>query len=55
MEHLAYLDAGAGSLFFQAVLGSALAASLFLKNIFKNAIGKLRYSFSRKSLSDAED
>jgi hypothetical protein len=45
--HFAYIDPGAGSLFFQALLGSLLAGSLMFRRLLSKMGTNLRKVFSR--------
>jgi hypothetical protein len=45
--HFAYIDPGAGSLFFQALLGSLLAGSLIFRRMLSKMGMNLRKAYSR--------
>jgi hypothetical protein len=48
VRFFAYLDPSAGSLFFQAVFGTAVAGGLIMKTAVRNTVGKVKPSFLRK-------
>ena len=55
MELLAYIDAGTGSMFIQAVFGAALAAVVILRSYLRKAFSKVRLAFSsRKEIVNGE-
>lgn len=54
MRIFAYIDAGTGSLFIQAVLGVALASMVFLRNFFRKFFDKIRMVLSRRTAADEE-
>lgn len=54
LHQIAYIDAGTGSLFIQAILGSLLAGVVIMRNYIRKVYSKLRPAFSRQLSSDEE-
>lgn len=54
LHEFAYLDAGTGSLFIQAILGTALASIVVLRTAIRKAFGKLKPAFSRQLANDED-
>lgn len=54
MNHFAYIDAGTGSLFIQAVFGVGLASVVVLRKNVSKAVNKTRLAFSRKEITDED-
>jgi hypothetical protein len=52
MRLFAYLDAGTGSLFVQAIFGVVLAIIVVLRNSFSKILTKVRLVFSRSPATD---
>ena len=54
LQVFAYLDAGTGSLFIQAILGVALAASVVLRGFINRTFYKVKLAFARQTTKDEE-
>lgn len=54
MRIFAYIDAGTGSLFIQAIIGVVLASLVFLRGFFRKFIDKVKAVFSRRTITDEE-
>jgi hypothetical protein len=54
MDLFAYIDPGTGSIFIQAVIGSALALGVVLRSYIKRAFYKLKSGLSRQNSVDEE-
>lgn len=52
LSHLAYLDAGTGSIFIQAVLGFVLAGSVVLRSFIRKALTKFKLPSRQKSVDE---
>jgi hypothetical protein len=55
MSYFAYLDPGTGSLFIQAMIGVALAATVTFRSVLAKALLKIRTVFVRKSIVSDEE
>lgn len=54
MRIFAYIDAGTGSLFIQAIFGVVLASLVFLRSFFRKLLDKIKVVFSRRTITDEE-
>ena len=52
MHLLAYIDPGAGSLFFQAVIATALVVPFYLRSQIRKGINRLRGQPSTATLTE---
>ncbi len=54
LHDIAYIDAGTGSLFIQAIIGGVLAGIVVLRTAIRKIFGKLKPALSRQLVSDEE-
>jgi hypothetical protein len=54
LQEFAYLDAGTGSLFIQAILGTALAGVAVFRTYIRRFFAKFKPAYSRQTISDEE-
>ncbi|HSX45046.1 MAG TPA: hypothetical protein VLF39_02980 [Candidatus Saccharimonadales bacterium] len=54
ISHFAYIDAGTGSLFIQALIGVGLAVTVTTRRYLAKGLYKIKSTIARSSVADEE-